>query len=118
MPKPGDDFSAGYVPSRGDIVHLNWDPSAGHEMKGPHYGLALSQDVFNNATGFVILSPITSKQGKLSGFEFPLKAGRVNGVAILSEVRTVDYQHRSVRYENKINADDIEEACRRVKMAL
>ena len=78
MPSRGDDFTKGYVPARGDIVHLNWDPAIGHEMKGPHYGLVLSHDAFNVGTGLVALSPVTSKVGKLSAFEFPVRAGRVH----------------------------------------
>jgi len=31
-----------YVPNRGDIVHLQFDPSSGQEMKGPHFGLVVS----------------------------------------------------------------------------
>lgn len=114
----GNDFADGYVPSRGDLVHLNRDPSIGHEMKGPHYGLVLSQDAFNLGTGLVVVSPITSKVGKLSAFEFPVRAGRVNGVAVLSQIRTLDYQTRSLQYEGAIPADQIEEATRRVKMIL
>lgn len=118
MAKRGDDFAAGYVPRRGDVVHLNWNPSVGHEMNGPHYGLVLSQDIFNVGTGFIIVSPITSKQGKLSGFEFPVQAGRVQGVVVLSEVRTIDYQNRSVQFEAAVSPDHVEEACRRVRMVL
>ncbi len=36
-----------YLPNRGDIVHLELDPSTGQEMKGPHFGLVLSRKVFN-----------------------------------------------------------------------
>ena len=31
-----------YLPNRGDIVHLDFDPSSGREMKGPYFGLVLS----------------------------------------------------------------------------
>jgi len=119
VPKRGDDFpSAGYVPSRGDIVHLNWAPSVGHEQSGPHYGLVLSQDAYNVGTGLVIVSPITSKSGKLSGFELPVRAGRVNGVVILSEIRTLDYQARSVQYEDRAPQDTVSEAIRRIRIVL
>ncbi|MFA7431460.1 MAG: type II toxin-antitoxin system PemK/MazF family toxin [Rhodospirillaceae bacterium] len=118
MAKRGDDFARGYVPQRGDIVHLNWDPSVGHEMNGPHYGLVLSQNIFNVGTGFILVSPITSKQGKLSGFEFPVQAGRVQGVVVLSEVRTIDYQNRNIQFEGVVQPELVEEACRRVKMVL
>lgn len=118
MPSKGDDFTKGYVPSRGDVVHLNWNPALGHEMKGPHYGLVLSQDAYNIGTGLVVVSPITSKVGKLSAFEFEVRAGRVNGVAVLSQFRTLDYQTRSIQYEGTISVEQIDEAARRVRMVL
>ena len=114
----GDDFAKGYVPSRGDVVHLDWNPAIGHEMKGPHYGLVLSQDAFNIGTGLVVISPITSKVGKVSAFEFEVNAGRVRGVAILSQFRTLDYQTRCIQFEGAIAAELIDEATRRVKMIL
>ncbi|MDK9721050.1 MAG: type II toxin-antitoxin system PemK/MazF family toxin [Rhodospirillales bacterium] len=116
MSRRGADFQTGYVPSRGDIVQLDWAPASGHEMKGPHYGLVLSQGSYNFGTGLVVVTPITSKVGKVSAFEFPVKAGRVNGVAILSQFRTLDYQSRSIQFEGAVPSADIDEACRRVKM--
>jgi mRNA-degrading endonuclease toxin of MazEF toxin-antitoxin module len=116
MPKKGGDFRQGYVPAQGHVVHLDWAPSIGSEMKGPHYGLVLSQTAYNIATGLAVIAPITSKAGKISSFEFPVKAGRVHGVAILSEFRTFDYQSRSIQFEAFIPEADIQEACRRVKM--
>ena len=118
MPSKGDDFTKGYVPSRGDVVHLDWTPALGHEMKGPHYGLVLSQDAYNIGTGLVVVSPITSKVGKLSAFEFEVRAGRVNGVAVLSQFRTLDYQTRGIQYEGTIAVEQIDEAVRRVRMVL
>ncbi|MGE4278691.1 MAG: type II toxin-antitoxin system PemK/MazF family toxin [Magnetospirillum sp.] len=99
-------------------MHLDWNPALGHEMKGPHYGLVLSQDAYNIGTGLVVVSPITSKVGKLSAFEFEVRAGRVNGVAVLSQFRTLDYQTRSIQYEGSISAELIDEATRRVRMVL
>jgi len=116
MPSRGDDFTKGYVPSRGDVVHLDWNPALGHEMKGPHYGLVLSQDAYNIGTGLAVVSPITSKVGKVSAFEFEIRAGRVNGVAVLSQFRTLDYQTRRIQYEGAIPAEQIDEATRRVRM--
>lgn len=119
MPRRGDDFAnAGYVPSRGDIVHLNWAPSVGHEQTGPHYGLVLSQDAYNVGTGLVMVSPITSKSGKLSGFELPVRGVRVHGVVILSEIRTLDYQARSVQFEDRVPDDVTAEAIRRIRIVL
>ncbi len=116
MPSRGDAFAQGSVPARGEIVHLNGDPAIGPEIKGPHYGSVLSQDAFTVGTGLVVVSPVTSKIGKLSAFEFPIRAGRVNGVAILSLFRTLDYQARSIQYEGRIAVEHSDEAARRVTM--
>lgn len=40
-----------YLPNRGDIVHLDFDPSSGREMKWPHFGLVLSGKLFNQQDG-------------------------------------------------------------------
>jgi mRNA-degrading endonuclease toxin of MazEF toxin-antitoxin module len=85
-------------------------------MRGPHYALVLSADLYNVATGLAVLCPITSKVGKLSDFEFPVRSGRVNGAAILSELRSLDYQARSIQYEGKVSPVAIAEANRRVRM--
>jgi mRNA interferase MazF/mRNA interferase ChpB len=63
-----------------------------------------------------VLCPITSKVGKLSDLEFPVRSGRANGAAILSELRSLDYQARSVQYEARVPPAAITEANRRVPM--
>ena len=117
MPKRGETFQrGGYVPLLGDIVHLDWSPTVGHEMAGPHYGLVVSADAFNQGTGMAVVVPITSKGGKLSGFELPVRAGRINGVAVLSGPRALDYQTRALAFEERAEATDIAEANRRIRM--
>jgi mRNA interferase MazF len=117
VPRRGDDFAgAGYVPALGDVVHLNWSPSVGHEMKDRHYGLVVSATAYNHGTGLVVTCPITSKVGKLSAFEFEIRAGRISGVAILSALRAIDYQSRRVQHEGKVDAAVVTEANRRIRM--
>ena len=43
----------------GDIVHLDFTPSAGQEMRGPHYALVVSRKAFNQASGIVWVCPIS-----------------------------------------------------------
>ena len=85
-------------------------------MKGPHFALVLSADLYNVGTGFVVVCPVTSKVGKPSGFEFPVRVGRVDGAAILSELRSLDYQARSIQFEGKLSGAGIAQANRRVRM--
>lgn len=119
MPDRGDSFqSASYVPSLGDVVHLDWSPAVGHEMLGPHYGLVLSADLFNHGTGVAMVVPITSKLDKMSGFHLAVQAGRVRGVAVLSGLRSLDYQTRTIRFENRVDAKIVKEANRRLALML
>ncbi len=116
MPRRGDTFRrANYMPRLGDVVHLDW-PAAGHDATSPRYGLVLSADIYNQVTGLVVVAPITPRGGTLSGFELPLRAGRVDGVAVLSALRSLDYQHRDIRYEDKADSALAAEGNRRVRM--
>jgi len=47
-----------YTPKRGDIVHLTFDPATGQEMPGKHYGLVVSDKVFNGS-GLAMICPIS-----------------------------------------------------------
>ncbi len=118
VPIRGQSFAAGYVPRLGDVVHLDWSPVVGHEMNGPHYGLVLTPYEFNVATGLMIAAPITSKVGKLSHFELELRAGKAQGAANLSGIRSLDFTVRNVQFEAAAPLALVTEANRRVKLAL
>lgn len=47
-----------YVPARGDIVHIELEPAAEHEINGPHFGLVLSGKEFNKQ-GLAVGCPIS-----------------------------------------------------------
>ena len=51
---------ADWVPERRDIVWIECDPQVGHEMRGRHPLLVLSQGPFNARTGIVIGLPMTT----------------------------------------------------------
>lgn len=54
-----------YIPQRGDIVHLTFDPASGTEMNGKHYGLVLSGKLFN-AIGLAMICPISQGRSQFS----------------------------------------------------
>ena len=56
-----------YVPSRGDIVWLNFNPQAGHEQAGKRPAIVLSPKEYNKKTSLIIGCPITSK---IKGYPF------------------------------------------------
>ena len=63
-----------YVPERGDLVWLQFNPQAGHEQSGLRPALVVSSTTYNEKTGLAIFCPITN-QVKGYPFEVKLPAG-------------------------------------------
>lgn len=84
----------GYVPRRGDVVWLHFDPQTGHEQAGRRPALVLSPESYNGRAGLAILCPITS-QSKGYPFEVALPAGSpISGVVLSDQVKSLDWRAR------------------------
>lgn len=103
-----------YHPERGNIVHLNLSPSAGHEMTGPHFALVLSTMRFSKATGFSIVVPGTTKyhsEQRLAGQQLMVKLPLIpklnrDGWLYPHQVKSLDYRDRGVSFVAKLEDDD------------
>jgi len=49
-----------YVPEKGDIIWLNFDPSSGKEIMEQRPAFVISRKTFNKHVGLAIVAPITS----------------------------------------------------------
>ena len=56
-----------YIPKRGDIVCLEFNPRIGHEQSGVRPALIISEEIYNKKTGLCLAMPITSK---IKGYPF------------------------------------------------
>jgi len=45
----------GYVPRKGDLIAVTFDPQSGHEQKGRRPALVVSNDLFNRHTGLATI---------------------------------------------------------------
>jgi mRNA interferase MazF len=86
-----------YIPDRGDLVHMNFQPSAGREQTGPRYAIIVSPKSYNRKSGLAICCPITSHV-KGYPFEVAIAGKAVGGVALSDHVRSVDFRERSMTY--------------------
>lgn len=84
-----------YIPERGDIVWLNFNPSKGHEQAGLRPAIIVSSKKYNQI-GLALTCPITSKI-KGYPFEVILKHEKVDGAVLSDQVRTLDWQERGVK---------------------
>lgn len=104
-----------YVPDRGDLVWLDFDPQAGHEQAGHRPGLVLSPALYNGRAGLALICPITSRRRGYP-FEVPLPpGGPVDGVVLSDHVRSADWRSRRAKFIAKVDAEVFEEV--RAKLA-
>ncbi|MBN2548357.1 MAG: endoribonuclease MazF [Anaerolineales bacterium] len=85
-----------YIPDRGDIVWVTFNPQAGHEQAGRRPALVLSPAPYNGKVGLAILCPITS-QVKGYPFEVLIPAGLpISGAILSDQVKSLDWKARQV----------------------
>ncbi|TVM19996.1 mRNA-degrading endonuclease [Oceanidesulfovibrio indonesiensis] len=102
------------IPDRGDFVHLDFNPQAGHEQQGERFALVLSPQKFNQITGFAFAAPIT-KQQKGYPFEVPIPEGeRCYGVVLVDQTRSLDWQARNLVVKGRASEELVNEALARL----
>jgi mRNA interferase MazF len=101
---------AGFVPAKGDLIALTFDPQAGHEQKGRRPALVISNDLFNQRTGLAIVCPITNTQRNLP-FHVPLpQESSVTGFVMVEQVKAIDFRARGARFLEKLPVHVLNEA--------
>lgn len=108
---------ATYTPKRGDLIRLDFDPSAGHEQQGTRPALVLSPEAFNRF-GMALACPVTRGGAFARGqaWTVPL-AGEglaTDGVVLCNQVRTVDWQARRAQFIEAVPADLMADVLARV----
>ena len=97
-----------YIPEQGDIVYFDFSPTNGREQKGVRPALVISRAILNKKNGLVVVIPITSQQ-KGYPFEVEIKAAKISGVALVDQVRSMDYVARKFKRVSRISETAFEE---------
>ena len=86
-----------YVPDRGDIVWLQFNPQSGHEQAGKRPALTLSPRAYNQKVGLAIFCPITNQE---KGYPFEVKVGgsKISGVILADQVKSLDWRKREAEF--------------------
>ena len=80
-----------YIPERGDIVWLDFNPQIGHEQMGKRPALVISPFDYNAKVGLAIFCPITS-QKKGYPFEVNIKNKKIDGVVLSDQIKSLDWK--------------------------
>lgn len=87
-------MAVSYVPERGDLVWIAFDPQAGHEQAGRRPGLVITPHAYNAKAGLALICPVTSR---IKGYPFEVAlpvGGRVSGVVLADQIRSLDWAAR------------------------
>lgn len=91
-----------YVPDRGDLVWLSFDPQAGHEQSGRRPALVLSPAFYNQKSGLALVCPITSR---VKGYPFEVsvpQGANLAGVILADQLRSLDWRARRAEKAGRV----------------
>lgn len=100
-----------YFPAKGDIVKLSLNPTKGHEQKGFRPVMIVSNQMYNELAGsMVLVCPITNTDKEFP-MHVPLKDGMVTtGVVLCEHIRAIDIKARFVEYVEQAPSEIVNEA--------
>ncbi|HLO86539.1 MAG TPA: endoribonuclease MazF [Nostocaceae cyanobacterium] len=107
-----------YIPSRGDIVYLDFDPTKGHEQRGHRPAFVISPVDYNARTSLALFMAIT-KQQKGYPFEVLLPSGlNIQGVILADQIKCLDWKARGVQFVESVPKSLIEEVQAKIEPLL
>ena len=96
--------TAEYVPDRGDVVWLSFEPQAGREQAGRRPALVLTPAAYQRVVGLALCCPVT-RQAKGYPFEVALPEGMaVAGVVLADQVKSLDWRARGAELADRAPA--------------
>jgi len=99
-----------YVPDRGDIIWINFDPQSGREQAGLRPALTLSSKIYNEKTGLGLFCPITTA---VKGYPFETilpETCFIQGAVLTDHLKNMDWRSRNAEFISKIDeqiTDDV-----------
>lgn len=107
-----------YVPDRGDIVWLQFNPQAGHEQAGHRPALVLSPASYNRRSGLMLCCPMTS-QKKGYPFEVVIAVDTDReSVVLADQVKSLDWKVRKAVKKGTASIDVIVETLSKLQALL
>lgn len=107
-----------YVPDRGDIVWLQFNPQAGHEQAGHRPALVLSPASYNRLSGLMLCCPMTSQK---KGYPFEVVVDDAvdrTSVVLADQVKSLDWKVRKAIKKGSASSEVIAETLSKLQALL
>jgi mRNA interferase MazF len=103
-----------FVPGRGDIVWLAFDPQAGHEQAGKRPALVISPREYNRRVGLALVCPVTTR---VKGYPFEVLLPqdlKAQGAVLSDQVKSLDWRARRAQYVCSVPREVMDEVVARI----
>lgn len=109
--------SMNYIPERGDMVWLDFNPQMGHEQRGRRPALTLSFKAYNEKTGLALFCPIT---GKVKGYPFEVEIDlkKIKGSVLSDQIKSLDWRERNIEFIEKIGDKKLGEVIEKIEVII
>jgi len=106
-----------YIPDRGDIVWLDFDPQVGHEQAGHRPAFVISPLAYNQRSNLALICPITSKT-KGWKFEVELLDAKTKGFILADQIKSLDWNARRIKFIEKASDNVVDEVLSKIEALL
>ena len=106
-----------YIPERGDLVWVDFNPQRGHEQAHKRPAVVLSPKLYNEKSSLALMCPLTT-HAKGYPFEVVLDTGKIAGVILSDQVRSLDWRARHVTFIQKLKPATLAEVQERIVQLL
>lgn len=103
-----------YIPRRGDLVWLTFDPQAGYEQAGRRPAFVVSPEAYNKKTGLCLLCPVTSR---VKGYPFEVQLPEslaVSGVILADQIKSLDWKARRAEFASLTSQEVADQVTARI----
>lgn len=109
------------IPKNGEIIYINFDPSAGAEIQKRRPAVVVSGNLLMATSPFVWVVPIS--HGKFNGADYPLhvhldKRTKTDGSIYIEQLKSFDYLRRDWQFVERLPADLIEEVQNKIQLVV
>lgn len=107
-----------YMPNRGDIVWINFEPQTGKEQSGRRPAVVLSPLSYNKKVGLAVFCPITSQ---VKGYPFEVMLDNdmpVYGVILSDQIKNFDWLERECEFICRAQVKIINEVTAKINILI
>jgi mRNA interferase MazF len=103
-----------YVPARGDLVWLQFDPTSGHERRGRRPALVVSPQAYNGRVGLALVCPVTTR---IKGYPFEVAlpgSSKISGAILADQLKNLDWNARQAQRIEPAPPEVVEEVLAKI----